>query len=98
MAMNTKILITQNWIIEIMWLALALLLLAIAVFLPKYGVAARWSSYRVALARERAENALKYLLRQATDGHSASIRSLKGELGLGDGAAMGLIERLEREG
>jgi DtxR family Mn-dependent transcriptional regulator len=38
------------------------------------------------------------LVRQATDGHSASIRSLKGELGLGDGAAMSLVERLEREG
>jgi DtxR family Mn-dependent transcriptional regulator len=81
-----------------MWLAISLALLAVVVFLPRYGVAAQWGSYRVALARERAENALKYLLRQATDGHSASVRSLKGELGLGDGAAMSLIERLEREG
>jgi DtxR family Mn-dependent transcriptional regulator len=61
-------------------------------------VAAQVRTYRVALARERTENALKHLLRQATDGHSASFRSLKGELGLGDRALIGLTERLEEEG
>jgi DtxR family Mn-dependent transcriptional regulator len=80
-----------------MWLLL-IALLAIAVTLPKYGVAAQVRTYRVALARERTENALKHLLRQATDGHSASFRSLKGELGLGDRALIGLTERLEEEG
>jgi DtxR family Mn-dependent transcriptional regulator len=80
-----------------MWLLL-IALLAIAVILPRYGVAAQVRTYRVGLARERTENALKHLLRQATDGHSASFRSLKGELGLGDRALIGLTERLEEEG
>ena len=44
------------------------------------------------------ENALKHLLRQATDGHSASFRSLKGELGLSDRVLLALTERLEHEG
>lgn len=77
---------------------LAIALLALAVLIPKYGLAAQVRGYRSALARERTENALKHLLRQATDGHSASFRSLKGELGLSDAALLALAERLEREG
>ena len=50
------------------------------------------------MVRERTENALKHLLRQATDGHSASFRSLKGELGLSDRVLLALTERLEHEG
>lgn len=81
-----------------MWLVAVLLILAIAVIMPKYGIAAQVRTYRVATARERTENALKHLLRQATDGHSASFPSLKGELGLGDRALLALTERLERDG
>ena len=81
-----------------MWLVAVLALVALAVLVPKYGLVARLRTRRVSLARERTENALKHLLRQATDGHSASFRSLKGELGLGDRALIALIERLEDEG
>lgn len=73
-------------------------LLVAAVFVPKYGLAAQFHVYRAAKARERTENALKHLLRQATDGHSASFQSLKGELGLSDRALLTLTERLEHEG
>jgi len=81
-----------------MWLFLLLALLALAVLAPKYGVAAQVRTYRASMVRERAENALKHLLRQATDGHSASFRSLKGELGLSDRVLLELTERLEDEG
>lgn len=81
-----------------MWLAAVLALVALAVLVPKYGLVAQLRTRRVSLVRERTENALKHLLRQATDGHSASFRSLKGELGLGDRALIALIERLEDEG
>lgn len=77
--------------------AVAMLAVA-AALLPKYGLAARLRGYRSARARERTENALKHLLRQATDGHSASLQSLKGELGLDDRALLSLAERLEDEG
>ena len=81
-----------------MWIVLVLALLAVAVLMPQYGVAAFMRRHRAAVARERTENALKHLLRQATDGHSASFQSLKGELGLSDRALMSLAARLEDEG
>lgn len=81
-----------------MWTVIVLALVALAVLMPTYGLAARMRVHRVATARERTENALKHLLRQATDGHSASFQSLKGELGLGDRTLLGLTERLENEG
>jgi DtxR family Mn-dependent transcriptional regulator len=81
-----------------MWIVLLLALLAVAVLMPEYGLAAVVRRHRAAVARERTENALKHLLRQATDGLSASFQSLKGELGLSDRVLMTLAERLEDEG
>lgn len=80
-----------------LWLLL-LIVVAVAVWMPEYGVAAIVRRHRAAIARERTENALKHLLRQATDGHSASFRSLKGELGLSDRVLLALTARLEDEG
>jgi DtxR family Mn-dependent transcriptional regulator len=80
------------------WILLLLIALLIAALVPTYGIAARWRAYRAHTARERAENALKHLLRQASDGHSASFSSLKGELGLNDSALMALTAKLELEG
>ncbi|HEX4914319.1 MAG TPA: iron dependent repressor, metal binding and dimerization domain protein, partial [Vicinamibacterales bacterium] len=81
-----------------MWIVLVLALLALAVLMPTYGLAAQVRRHRAAVARERTENALKHLLRQANDGHSASFQSLKGELGLSDRVLLALTERLENEG
>src|SRR5687767_2841744 len=81
-----------------MWLVLVVALLALAVLMPSYGLAAQLRLRRATIARERTENALKHLLRQATDGHSASFQSLKGEIGLGDRVLLALTERLQREG
>lgn len=81
-----------------MWIVLVFALLALAVLMPKYGLMALIRSHRASTARERTENALKHLLRQATDGHSASFQSLKGELGLSDRVLLALTERLEDDG
>lgn len=54
--------------------------------------------HRRALARERAENALKHLLGQASSGRGASLASLQSALRLSDRAILALTERLEREG
>jgi DtxR family Mn-dependent transcriptional regulator len=81
-----------------MWIVLVLALLALAVLMPTYGLAAQVRRHRAAVARERTENALKHLLRQANDGHSASFQSLKGELGLSDRVLLALTERLEHDG
>jgi DtxR family Mn-dependent transcriptional regulator len=77
---------------------LVLLVIALAVLMPKFGLVAQVRIYRASMVRERTENALKHLLRQATDGHSASFRSLKGDLGLSDRVLIDLTERLEHEG
>jgi DtxR family Mn-dependent transcriptional regulator len=68
------------------------------VFAPVHGVVAQVRKYRLTLARERTENALKHLLRQATDGHVASFASLQGVLRVSDRELMALTQRLEREG
>jgi DtxR family Mn-dependent transcriptional regulator len=78
---------------------LVLLIVAgLAVFAPEYGAVALFRKYHLAQARERTENALKHLLRQATDGHTASFASLQGVLRMGDRQLMALTQRLEREG
>jgi DtxR family transcriptional regulator, Mn-dependent transcriptional regulator len=79
------------------WLLVAVVILLL-LLMPTYGLAAQLRLRRATIARERTENALKHLLRQATDGHSASFQSLKGELGLGDRVLLALTERLQREG
>ena len=53
-------------------------------FAPEYGAVTAVRKHRLAQARERTENALKHLLRQATDGHAASFTSLQGALRMGD--------------
>lgn len=70
----------------------------LVVFAPHYGAVALIRKRQLARARERTENALKHLLRQATDGHTASFASLQGVLRMGDRRLMALTQRLEREG
>jgi DtxR family Mn-dependent transcriptional regulator len=72
--------------------------LAVAVFAPSYGLVAHLRARGRAVGRERAENALKHLLHQASLGHAASFESLQGALRLSDRALMALAQRLEREG
>jgi len=77
-----------------------LLLIAVGfvVFAPEYGAMALARKYQLAQARERTENALKHLLRQATEGQTASFASLQGVLRMRDRQLMALTQRLEREG
>jgi DtxR family transcriptional regulator, Mn-dependent transcriptional regulator len=81
----------------LMWV-LTVVLVALVVTAPTYGVVARVRQHRVRLSHERTENALKHLLRQAADGHTASFGSLQGTLRMGDRALMALTERLEGDG
>jgi DtxR family Mn-dependent transcriptional regulator len=82
----------------ILWAFVGAVILLVAVFIPTHGLAARVGSYRRALARERAENALKHLLGEAAAGRPASFASLQGTLRLGDRSLIALTQRLEREG
>src|SRR5690606_23856111 len=67
-------------------------------FAPGYGVLAQLRRHGRAQARERAENALKHLLGQASSGRGASLSSLQSALRLSDRDILSLTERLEREG
>lgn len=82
---------TVVWIV----LAVALMLAGLA---PTYGVLARVRRRRLTRARERRENALKHLLRQASEGHAASLASLQGALRIDDRTLLMLTAQLEREG
>jgi DtxR family Mn-dependent transcriptional regulator len=81
----------------VFWLVVVLVGLAL-LFMPTHGAWARLQRFRGARARERAENALKHLLGQASSGRSASIASLQGALKMSDRDLMALTERLERDG
>lgn len=79
-------------------LLLGLVALALVALVPSVGVVAQAKKYRVARSRERTENALKHLLRQATNGHAASFGSLQGALDMSDRPLLALTERLEQDG
>ncbi|MCL4845695.1 MAG: metal-dependent transcriptional regulator [Acidobacteria bacterium] len=78
-------------------LALALLI-AFAVFLPRFGVLARVRHVRALRQRADDENALKHLLSQQHAGHAATFQSLAGALRLSDRRLMALVARLEQHG
>lgn len=79
-----------------LWILIGLSLL-VAIIAPTHGLLARTVQHRRATARERAENALKHLLGQASSGRGASLASLQSALRLSDRGILALTERLERE-
>jgi DtxR family Mn-dependent transcriptional regulator len=79
------------------WIGLGLLVLLVIVF-PRYGLLERWRAYRTMNQREKAEDALKYLLQREQSGRHASLDSLAGAMHLSREAALRLIDRMERQG
>lgn len=76
-------------------LLLLLLVLALAVLLPRVGLLARLPAWRAAQRRAEDENALKHLLQQRQQGQPASFASLAGALRLADRRIEGILRRLE---
>jgi DtxR family Mn-dependent transcriptional regulator len=74
------------------------LVAALLLGMPDRGLVDRWRRSRAARGRERAENALKHLLSQASLGQPASLASLQGALRASDRTLLEVIARLEREG
>lgn len=79
------------WILTIAVILLILLL-------PRYGLLARFRSYRAAQEREQMEDALKHLLDREQEGRHASPESMAGMLGMSRSKVMRLIERMEAQG
>ncbi len=79
------------------WILISLLVLLIAVFLPRVGLLAIFKTYREAKDRERVEDALKHLLDREQQGRHASPVSLAGTLDLPLARATQLIENMETQ-
>ncbi len=79
------------------WLLIGGILLLVT-FLPRIGLLAIYKTYRVALQRERVEDALKHLLDREQHGRQASPESLAGALNIPRGQVIRLIEDMETQG
>lgn len=83
---------------------IAVVLLVVAGFLlmaiiwPKRGLLARWKIWRVAVARQQVEDALKYLFNQQQEGRYPSADALSGALQLSGREALDLISRMQAQG
>ncbi len=74
------------------WIALGLLLLLAALFIP------RWiTNWRETRRREQTEDALKFLLGREQEGRHASSESLAGTLGLSLPATLKVLARMESQ-
>jgi DtxR family Mn-dependent transcriptional regulator len=81
----------------LIWVIL-LVLLGVLIFLPNFGLLARWRAYRVDRQREQVEDALKHLLNREQSGRHASPESLAGGLQLTASAALRLVKQMETQG
>jgi DtxR family Mn-dependent transcriptional regulator len=81
-----------------MYSALAVIVLLIITFAPRFGFLAQYKKYRAAKERERVEDALKHLLDREQQGRHASPESLAGTLNMQRGHITRLIEGMETQG
>ena len=81
----------------LLWLV-AIGILAVALFIPRAGLVARYRGHRAARYREQLEDTLKHLLDRDRQGRSASPESLAGTFGWSRAKVTRLIERLESQG
>jgi len=75
-----------------------IILLIVAVFVPRYGFLALFKDWRSAKEREQLEDALKHLLDREQQGRHASPESLAGTLDLPRGKVTRLISDMESQG
>ncbi|MDQ5979116.1 MAG: hypothetical protein QG602_2090 [Verrucomicrobiota bacterium] len=77
---------------------LLLAALALTLFWPGKGLAARWLAGRKLAARARQEDALKHILKSEVNGRTCSVTSVAGALRLGEDSAAALLAELEQGG
>jgi DtxR family Mn-dependent transcriptional regulator len=81
----------------IAWILIVILLL-VAIFLPRFGLHTAFQRRRARQERERVEDALKHLLERQREGRYASPESLSGFLGMPRARIASLIESMEMQG
>jgi DtxR family Mn-dependent transcriptional regulator len=69
-----------------------------AIFWPNRGILARWRTWRMAVARQQVEDALKYLFNQQQEGRNSSADALSGALQLSGRESLDLISRMQAQG
>ncbi|MBK9926761.1 MAG: FeoA domain-containing protein [Anaerolineales bacterium] len=75
-----------------------LILLIVAVFIPRYGLLALYKDWRSAKEREQLEDALKHLLDREQQGRHASPESIAGTLNLSRTKVTRLVSDMESQG
>lgn len=77
---------------------LILLFSLLTVFLPRWGLLARWRLWRADVERERVQDALKLLLDEQWQLHQIGLSDLSARLHLSDKAGLRLVERMQAQG
>ena len=73
-------------------------LAVLLVFLPRWGLLARWRLWRADVERERVQDALKLLLDEQWQFHQTSLNDLSARLHLSDKAGLRLVSRMQAQG
>lgn len=84
---------TNPFLIILVWL-----LLAAALFLPRFGLLSRWRQGRRLSARARCEDALKFILKCEANGQTPTLEAVAGALHLKRAVAAALLEEMETRG
>jgi DtxR family Mn-dependent transcriptional regulator len=79
------------------WILAVVLVLLIAIFIPRWGLWAQYRRWQAAVERERVEDALKQLLDGQWEGRPISQRVLAANLHLSDKAVLHLINRMQSQ-
>jgi DtxR family Mn-dependent transcriptional regulator len=76
----------------------SLVILALLVLAPRWGLLRRWQDWRLAAERERVQDALKLLLDEHWQLHQVSLSDLSARLHLSDKAGLCLVDRMQAQG
>lgn len=86
--------IAAPWVFGIV---LILIALALAIFYPRQGLAARWRAWRRSVERQQIEDALKYTFNIQQENHSPSVDALAGALRLSQRSVLRLVAQMQSQ-
>jgi DtxR family Mn-dependent transcriptional regulator len=81
-----------------LFIVILFLLALLLVFLPRWGLLSRWRRWRLAVERERVQDALKLLLDEQWQLHQTSLSDLSARLHLSDKTGLRLVGRMQSQG
>lgn len=81
-----------------LFVMLVVIVVAVLLFWPGFGVVPRWLGQRLVASRVRVEDALKHLYHHQSSGRTASIASLGGALETSPATVVALVQRMQEVG